>query len=63
MEVAERLAIHIKEHKIQLATLADRSGINEATLKGILDGTHQADCIEYHNICKALRVPLKTFIE
>ena len=63
MSVEEKIRAYITDKKIQLATLAKRADITEDILKDIIEGHRTADCIEYHNICKALRVPLKTFME
>ena len=63
MSIWENIASYIKDNNIQLATLADRSNLKETTLKNLLDGSQQGDCIEYYIICKALRVPLDTFMK
>lgn len=62
MEVVRRLRKYIKAKQIQLATLADKMGVQESFLSNILD-RQDMDTIDYYCICKALNVPLKTFVE
>ena len=62
MEVVRRLKEYIIAKQIQLATLADKMGVQESFFSNILD-RQDMDTIDYYCICKALNVPLKTFVE
>lgn len=63
MEVVRKLREYIKAKQIQLATLADKMGVQESFLSNILEKRQDMDAIVYCCICKALNVPLKTFVE
>lgn len=63
MEVVRRLREYIKAKQIQLAILADKMGVQESFLSNILEERQDMDTIDYYCICKALNVPLKTFVE
>ena len=48
----------IKQKKV-----ADRAGIDEAKLCKMLQGKRKIEASEYANICRAIGVPMDTFME
>lgn len=54
---------YLKENGIKQSFLVEKTGLSASIVSDICTGTRQkVDAIEYFKICKALGVPLDTFL-
>jgi transcriptional regulator with XRE-family HTH domain len=61
--VGGRIKQYLAENGIKQSFLAEKTGMSNATISDICNGNRKIDCVEYYKICKALNVPLETFLE
>lgn len=61
--VGGRIKQYLVENGIKQTFLAEKTGMSNATISDICNGNRKIDCVEYYKICKALNVPLETFLE
>jgi transcriptional regulator with XRE-family HTH domain len=61
--VGGRIKQYLAENGIKQTFLAEKTGMSNATISDICNGNRKIDCVEYYKICKALNVPLETFLE
>jgi transcriptional regulator with XRE-family HTH domain len=63
MEVYKKILDFIAKKRIKLETLAKDTGITKGHLNNMLIGEAPIDIIDYYKICKALKVPMETFVK
>ena len=63
MTVGERVKVYALEHGVMFKFLAEKSGTTSSKMSLFLNGKRDIGIIEYYNICKALDVPMDTFIK
>lgn len=61
--VGERIKPYVTANGIKQSFLADKAGVDSPTMSDILNGKREVKVVEYYLICKALKVPMETFIE
>ena len=61
--IGAKIRAYLEERGIKQAFLVERTGLNANIISDICLGNRKVDCIEYYKICKALGVPLETFLE
>ena len=61
--VGERIARYLNENGISKTFLANKVGIPVSQMSVICNHGRRIDCVLYYKICKALNVPLETFLE
>ena len=61
--VGRRIKEYMASKGIKQTFVADQVGITNARLSEILNKGRSIDCETYYKICKALNVPLETFLE
>lgn len=63
MEIGKRIGQYLQERGIKQAFLVNSTGISASAISDICTGTRKnIDVVEYWKICKALTVPLDTFM-
>lgn len=64
MEVGKRIGQYLRERGIKQAFLVTATGMTACAVSDICSGARKTiDVVEYWKICKALAVPLETFLE
>lgn len=61
--VGERIKNYLTANGIKQAFVAERVGITRVRMSEICNKGRNIDCVTYYKICKALNVPLETFLE
>ena len=61
--VGRRIKEYMASKGIKQTFVADQVGITNARLSEICNKGRSIDCETYYKICKALNVPLETFLE
>ena len=61
--VGERIKNYLTDNGIKQAFVAERVGITRVRMSEICNKDKKIDCELYYKICKALNVPLETFVE
>lgn len=61
--VGRRIKEYLKANGIKQTFLAEKVGIDKSRLSDICNNGRIIDCELYYKICKALNVPLETFVE
>lgn len=61
--VGKKIKTYLKEHGIKQGYVAEMVGISQSRMSEICNRDRAIDCVLYHKICKALGVPLETFLE
>lgn len=59
--LAERIDLYLKEHGIRQTWLAEKLGIPNTTLNGIIKGRAKMKADMFISICKLLNVPPEQF--
>lgn len=62
MNVAENIKNYMRESGIKQTAVSEKSGIAPPKLNLILNGNQRLTVTDYTKICKALSVPVETFI-
>lgn len=63
MEIGKRIGQYLQERGIKQKFLVDNAGLTASAASDICTGTRKSiDVVEYYKICKALNVPLDTFV-
>lgn len=63
MSVGEKIKAFIDERGIKQSFLAERTGVSQSIMSKMLSGDYTITAINYHEICKALQVPMEQFFE
>ena len=60
--VGKRISEYLTDHGIKQGFIADKAGIPHSQMSEICKKGRTIDCMTYYKICKALNVPLETFL-
>ena len=63
MDVQEKLDRYITSHGIKKSHIARKTGMSSATVTRIVKGHGNVTISQLQSICKALDVPITTFID
>lgn len=61
--VGARIKDYLTRNGIKQSFLSEKTGLSNSIISDICLGNRKIDCVEYYKICKALNVPLETFLE
>lgn len=61
--VGRRIKEYLKENGIKQTFVAEKSGLSNSVISDICSRGRKIDVVEYYKICKALNVPLETFLD
>lgn len=61
--VGARIKNYLAENGIKQNYLAEKTGLSASQVSDICIHDRRIDCVEYYKICKALNVPLETFLD
>ena len=61
--VGRRIKQYLTDNGIKQSFLAEKTGMTPMVISDICNKDRKVDVVEYHKICKALNVPLETFLE
>ena len=61
--VGKRIKDYLNSNGIKQTFVAEKAGITNPQMSEILNKGRIIDCMTYYKICKALNVPLETFLE
>ena len=61
--VGKRIGQYLKANGIKQAFVAEKVGISCPQMSDICTKGRSVDCVLYYKICKALNLPLETFLE
>lgn len=61
--VGAKIKEYLAEKGIKQSFLAQKTGLTDHAISDICNRDRRIDCMEYYKICKALDVPLETFLE
>lgn len=60
--VGTRIKEYLKDHGIKMSFVAEKIGVSSVRMAQILSAKN-ISCVTYYKICKALEMPLETFID
>ena len=63
MNVGGAIRDYLTDKGIKQSFIVEKTGINHPALSLILQDRRKLDITEYYKICKALEVPLDTFLK
>ena len=61
--VGARIKDYLLENGIKQSFLSEKTGLSTNRVSNICNHNQKIDCITYYKICKALNVPLDTFLK
>ena len=61
--VGKRIGQYLNENGIKQSFVAEKVGIAASQMSDICKKGRTVDCVLYYKICKALNVPLETFLK
>lgn len=61
--VGKRIKEYLDQNGIKQTFLAKKAGLTDSVVSDICTKGRKIDVVEYYKICKALNVPLETFLE
>ena len=61
--VGKRIKEYLISNGIKQSFVAEKTGLSTMVISDICNKDRRIDCMEYYKICKALNVPLETFLE
>lgn len=61
--IGERIKNYLTANGIKQTFVAEQVGITRTKMSEICNKGRNIDCVLYYKICKALNVPLETFLE
>jgi transcriptional regulator with XRE-family HTH domain len=61
--IGKRINAYLEENGIKQSFLVEKTGLKPCVISNICLGKRKIECVEYHKICKALGLPLETFLE
>lgn len=61
--VGKRIKEYLVSNGIKQTFVAEKTGLTTMVISDICNNGRKIDIVEYYKICKALNVPLKTFLE
>ena len=60
--VGKRIKQYLTDNGIKQIFLVEKTGLSPMVITGICNKGRKIDVVEYDKICKALNVPLETFL-
>ena len=60
--LGQKIKDYLTEKGIKQSFLAEKTGMTADAISSICNGSRNVGAIEYFKICKALGVPLETFV-
>ena len=60
--VGAKIKQYLTENGIKQAFLVSKTGLSADKISAICNHDRKIDCVDYYKICKALNVPLETFL-
>lgn len=63
MSLGDRIKAYITDRGIKQSFLAENAGVSDSVMSKMLNNQLNIDAVQYHRICKALRVDLNYFFE
>lgn len=60
--VGKRIKEYLIENGIKQTFIAEQAGISPSKMSDICNRNRMIDCMTYYKICKALNVPMETFL-
>lgn len=61
--VGKRIKEYLVANGIKQTFIAEKTGLTPMVISDICNNGRKIDIVEYYKICKALNVPLETFLE
>lgn len=61
--VGKRIKEYLMSNGIKQTFIAEKTGLTPMVISDICNNGRKIDIVEYYKICKALNVPLETFLE
>lgn len=61
--IGKRIKEYLAERGIKQSFVAEKAGLTPTTMSDICIKDRKIECVEYYRICKALGVPMETFME
>lgn len=61
--VGKRIKEYLVSNGIKQTFVAEKTGLSTMVISDICNNGRKIDIVEYYKICKALNVPLETFVE
>lgn len=61
--IGEKIKQYLTDHGIMQKFLIEKTGIRKMRISDICAGKCRIEVTEYYKICKALNVPLETFLD
>lgn len=61
--VGKRIKQYLIDNGIKQIFLVEKTGLTQMVISAICNRGRRIDIVEYAKICKALNVPLETFLE
>lgn len=61
--VGKRIKEYLVSNGIKQTFIAEKTGLTPMVISDICNNGRKIDIVEYYKICKALNVPLETFLE
>ena len=62
MKLGEKIGDYLTQHGIRKSFVAEKTGIPLYTINDMCNGKRKVGALEYFSICKAISVPVTTFI-
>ena len=62
LKIGKRIGDYMESNGIKKTFVADRAGMRSDSFSRANNGGRAFNCLEYYKVCKALGVPLETFI-
>ena len=61
--VGKRIKEYLVSNGIKQTFVAEKTGLSTMVISDICNNGRKIDIVEYYKICKALNVPLETFVK
>ena len=61
--IGSKIKEYLTENGIKQGFVAEKVGLTPSQMSDICNRNKSIDCVTYYKICKALNVPLETFVE
>ena len=61
--VNERIKLYLQENGIKQSFVAEKAGLTTYKVNRLCNGYTSIEILDYYKICRALNVPLETFVE
>lgn len=61
--VGTKIKKYLDDNGIMQSFLVKKTGLSAAAISDMCNGKRKIGCVEYYKICRALELPLETFLE